>query len=239
MQRRSLALSADSRATLNDPGTYPHYLIGLLAIGNNISALGSFLAASEGLPPRRLHQMILATSAACLAFLLLFLFTGKALLRFFGISVSSFEIAGGLLLGRVGMQMLAARSLRPASSAATHPSRRLPAAASRGHQALLSEAVVPIGIPLTVGAGTFSTVVLFSTRAARQGTSLQLLAAIVSLVLINAVVFRFASTVMRRLGSLGLLLFTRIMGLFTLAIGVEFVLHGLSAAYRAVGRPPL
>lgn len=227
--------SADFRATLNDPGTYPHYLIGLLAIGNNISALGSFLAATEGLSPRRLHQMILATSAACLAFLLLFLFTGKALLRFFGISVSSFEIAGGLLLGRVGMQMLAARSLRPASAAAPPLSLAPPAAASRGHHALLSEAVVPIGIPLTVGAGTFSAVVLFANSAARSHTSASLLLAIVMLVLINALVFRFASTVIHRLGPLGLMIFTRIMGLFTLAIGVEFVVRGLKTIVADLG----
>jgi multiple antibiotic resistance protein len=221
-----------------DQGSYPHYLFGLLAIGNNISALGSFLAASEGLPPRRLHLMILTTSAACLAFLLLFMLTGKALLGFFGISVSSFEIAGGLLLGRVGLQMLAARSLRPASAAVADASLAAPPAALAGHHALLSEAVVPIGIPLTVGAGTFSAVVLFATAAARQGTSLQLLAAIVSLVVINAVVFRFASTVMQRVGPLGLLLFIRIMGLFTLAIGVEFVLHGLVTVYRGLAHPP-
>lgn len=216
-----------------DQGSFQHYLIGLLAIGNNISALGSFLAASEGLSPRRLDQMILITSAACLAFLLLFMLTGRALLGFFGISISSFQIAGGLLLVRVGLQMIDARGA-PATAEPKPLTAGRPGSSSRDH-ARLSEAVVPIGIPLTVGAGTFSAVVLFATSAARQGTSPSLLAAIVSLVLINAVVFRFASTVMQRLGPLGLLLFTRIMGLFTLAIGVEFVLHGLTVVVRSRG----
>jgi small neutral amino acid transporter SnatA (MarC family) len=49
-----------------------------------------------------------------------------------------------------------------------------------------------------------------------------------ALVLINAVVFRFATTVMRRVGPLGLTIFTKIMGLFTLSIGVEFVVQGVS-----------
>ena len=211
-------------------GSFQHYLFGLLAIGNNISALGAFLAASEGMTPRRLNQMILITSGACLAFLLLFMLTGRAVLAFFGISISSFEIAGGLLLGRVGLQMLASSGPAPAASEAI----KVAPLSSGGHHALLSEAVVPIGIPLTVGAGTFSAVVLFAAGAARNGTSLSLLAAIVALVLINAVVFRFASTVMRRVGRLGLTLFIRIMGLFTLAIGVEFVLHGLTTVVRGL-----
>jgi len=216
-----------------DQGSFQHYLIGLLAIGNNISALGSFLAASEGLSPRRLDQMILITSAACLAFLLLFMLTGRALLGFFGISISSFQIAGGLLLVRVGLQMIDARGAHAAAAAEPKPLTTGRAGCSSRDHIRLSEAVVPIGIPLTVGAGTFSVVVLFATSAARQGNSPSLLAAIISLVLINAVVFRFASTVMQRLGPLGLLLFTRIMGLFTLAIGVEFVLHGLTVVVRS------
>lgn len=211
--------------------SFQHYLIGLLAIGNNISALGAFLAASEGMGPRRLHQMILVTSGACLGFLLLFMLTGRALLGFFGISISSFEIAGGLLLGRVGLQMMASRGPAPSGDKAID----VPAASPGRHHALLSEAVVPIGIPLTVGAGTVSAVVLFATSAARNHTSLSLLAAIVTLVLINALVFRFASTVMQWLGPLGLTLFIRVMGLFTLAIGVEFVLRGLRSILMDLG----
>ena len=59
-----------------------------------------------------------------------------------------------------------------------------------------------------------------------------LLAAILALVLINALVFRFANTVMRRVGPLALTIFTKIMGLFTLSIGVEFVVNGVRTIYR-------
>jgi multiple antibiotic resistance protein len=98
----------------------------------------------------------------------------------------------------------------------------------------ISNAVVPIGIPLTVGAGTASAVVLFASSAARNGSSDMLLAAILALVLINAMVFRFANTVMRRVGLLALTIFTKIMGLFTLSIGVEFVVHGVKTIYKGL-----
>lgn len=209
-----------------------HYLLGLLAIGNNIPALGAFLDQTRGLSRRQVWRLILNTSAVCLIFLLLFMTCGLTVLGIFGISISSFQIAGGLLLGLLGLEMMGrGRTTAPAGSAPApvHPSA-LEGEAGDWHQAL-TNAVVPIGIPLTVGAGTFSAVVLFANSAARSHTSSSLLVAIVLLVLINALVFRFASTVIRRLGPLGLMIFTRIMGLFTLAIGVEFVVRGL----RSVG----
>jgi len=209
-----------------------HYLLGLLAIGNNIPALGAFLDQTRGLPKRRVWRLILNTSAVCLIFLLLFMSCGLAVLRVFGISISSFQIAGGLLLGLLGLEMMG-RSRSP-SSPETEPSREGSNEHGAWHQAL-TNAVVPIGIPLTVGAGTFSAVVLFANSAARSRTTPSLVLAIVLLVLINALVFRFASTVIHRLGPLGLMIFTRIMGLFTLAIGVEFVVRGVKTIALDLG----
>lgn len=211
-----------------DHGTFQHYLIGLLAIGNNVSSLGAYLAQSQGMSRQRIWNMILTTSLVCFVFLLVFMLFGTTVLNFFGISISSFEIAGGLLLGGVGMEMMSAASPGPAA----HKSVDLPDQDDFG--TALSNAVVPIGIPLTVGAGTASAVVLFANAATRNGSSASLVAAILVLVLINALVFRFATTVMRRVGPLALTIFTKIMGLFTLSIGVEFVVHGVTTIYRGL-----
>jgi len=172
--------------------------------------------------------VIFTTSFVYLIFLVMFMLGGTAVLGFFGISISSFEIAGGLLLGCVGMEMMGSASPGPAA----HKSVDLPE--QNQDNTDLSNAVVPIAIPLTVGAGTASAVVLFANAASRNGSSSDLLAAIVTLVLINALVFRFANTVMRRVGPLALTIFTKIMGLFTLAIGVEFVVHGVTTIYTGL-----
>jgi len=205
-----------------DNATFQHYLIGLLAIGNNVSSMGAYLAQTQGMARRRIWQVIFLTTLVCFVFLVLFMLFGTAVLNFFGISISSFEIAGGLLLGGVGMEMMGAAIHGPAA----HKLVDMPQ--QDNFHTALSNAVVPIGIPLTVGAGTASAVVLFAHAAASNGSGASLLAAILALVLINAVVFRFATTVMRRVGPLGLTIFTKIMGLFTLAIGVEFVVQGVS-----------
>lgn len=213
-----------------DQGTFQHYLIGLLAIGNNVSSLGVYLAQTQRMARARIWHMILTTSLVCFLFLLLFMLCGTAVLRFFGISISSFEIAGGLLLGGVGMEMMSSADPGPA----VHKAVAMPE--QDDFRSALSNAVVPIGIPLTVGAGTASAVVLFANAASRNGSGGSLLAAILTLVLINALVFRFAHTVMRRVGPLALTIFTKIMGLFTLSIGVEFVVQGLSTIYTGLRR---
>lgn len=212
-----------------DHNSFQHYLIGLLAIGNNVSAIGAFLLQTKGLPEAKVKRIILITSGACLGMLLLFMLVGTAILDFFGISISAFQIAGGLLLGGVGLDMMNARQPDDIDVKAVDPNR-----AARRYQddaQLYASAVVPIAIPLTVGAGTFSAVILFADLAATSGSSINLFAAIVALVLVNHLVFSFSARIVHFAGEVGLSVFTKIMGLFTLAIGVQFIVRGLSTIY--------
>ena len=92
--------------------------------------------------------------------------------------------------------------------------------------------MVAIALPLTVGAGTFSAVILFSDQAQSSGKMPALVMAIEALVVVNFVVFSFSARIVRLVGDLGLSVFTKVMGLFSLAIGLEFILRGLSTVYR-------
>ena len=211
-----------------ETSSFQHYLVGLLAIGNNVSALGAFLLHTQGMPRTKVKRLILMSSLACLITLVLFMLVGTRILDFFGISVSAFQIAGGLLLGGVGLEMMNSRSPLPTGAAASVPK---PPESDLSDAQFYSAAVVPIGIPLTIGAGTLSAVVLFAETAARTGTLLNLLAAIVILVMVNTAIFRFSSRIMAWLGAVGVTIFIKLMGLFTLAIGVEFLTKGLGAIY--------
>ena len=53
--------------------SFQHYLIGLLAIGNNISALGAFLLHTQGMPRAKVKRLILMSSLACFITLVLFM----------------------------------------------------------------------------------------------------------------------------------------------------------------------
>ena len=219
-------------ASLLEPNTFQHFLIGLLAIGNNISAIGAFLIQTKGLPRTQIQRMIAITSTASLLMLLLFMQFGTTVLGFFGISISSFQIAGGILLGGVGLDMMNARLSNDVDIKAVDSS--LVDRQSLDKAQLYASAVVPIAIPLTVGAGTFSAVILFADLGARTGSQSGLFCAILALVGLNYLVFQFSARIVRFVGELGLSVFTKIMGLFTLAIGVEFIIRGLTNIYKSL-----
>ena len=220
--------------SLIEQSTFQHFLIGLLAIGNNISAIGAFLIQTRGLPKAQVQRMIAITCTASLLMLLLFMQFGTAVLGFFGISISSFQIAGGILLGGVGLDMMNARLSNDVDVKAVDSSLVDRQALDKAH--LYASAVVPIAIPLTVGAGTFSAVILFADLGARSGSQASLFCAILALVGLNYLVFQFSSRIVKFVGEVGLSVFTKIMGLFTLAIGVEFIVRGLTTIYRHLQR---
>jgi multiple antibiotic resistance protein len=152
-----------------DHAPFQHYLIGLLAIGNNVSALGAFLRLTRELPRTRVRKMVAVTSAACFGMLLIFMFVGGAALDFFGISISAFQIAGGLLLAGVDLNMMNAR--QPTVVDVKAVNHNLSEASNQADSQLYSGAVMPIAIPLTVGAGTFSAVILYANVANKTASS--------------------------------------------------------------------
>ena len=91
---------------LINPNTFHDYLTRLLAIGNSVSALGAFLLLTKGMPRNKINQIIFISSLTCLITLVGFMFIGTRILNFFGISINAFQVAGGILLGKVGLEML-------------------------------------------------------------------------------------------------------------------------------------
>ena len=74
---------------------------------------------TQGIPRRKVHRLILISSFACLVILVLFMLVGTRILDFFGISVDAFQIAGGLVLGRVGLDEISLLVLLPLSDFAS------------------------------------------------------------------------------------------------------------------------
>lgn len=152
---------------------------------------------------------------------------GAGVLAFFGISISAFQIAGGILLGGTGMSMLSSKSTSGVGEKSV-------ASSADQESALLSQAIVPIAMPLTAGAGTISTVTLFSESAARTGTTLELFLAISVMSVVIFLIFHYAISLIKILGQTGMSVLIKVMGLFTLAIGVQFIVSGISTIYRGL-----
>lgn len=146
---------------------------------------------------------------------------GSAILKFFGISLQAIMISGGLILVMVSFRMLEGQAL-------TYRSSRLEREEGEKKEDV---SIIPMAIPVLAGPAAITTVMVFANRAKGVGDWVALFAALaVSLALTHAILQK--SEVMAKwLGTTGLRVLTRAMGLILIAMGVEFVLSGVKGYF--------
>ena len=172
----------------------------------------------DTLQRRRILQRMILT---VLITLLFFQYSGLYLFTLIGISLPSFQVAGGLILASMAWSMLHATNSRMQT---TPP---------EGQESTRREdvSIVPLGIPMLAGPGTITTVILY---AQQQGTNIwghgELSAVIVLAAVTLYLLFTLAQPLYNKLGVTGARVTTRIMGMLLLAVAMEFVLRGINEA---------
>ena len=199
--------------------TFQHYLLGLFAVANNIPALPPYMNMCREIEKNGQHRLCFVATSTSLTIMTVSMLIGAAVLDFFGISIAAFRIAGGLLLVSSGLGMLKSRCEEPGSISALRLSDVIPLA------------VVPIAIPLTTGAGTISTIILFAESAHTISGLAKIGAAILGVSAVNYLTFYYSPVIIRVLGHTGMDIFTKIFGLITLALGIQFILTGVTGAF--------
>jgi multiple antibiotic resistance protein len=216
----------DNPATevINELRNGPYVRFSLLAVSSifflvdPFAAIPSFLAITDGVDATRRSRMARKGALTCFIVLTTFAVAGRLIFRMFGISLPAFEVAGGLILLLIGLDMLEAkRSPTQEASGDTEE-------ASHKEDA----GIVPLGIPMLAGPGAISSVMVLvgQVRTAWQ------MAAIVGCIAFTAVVSYFvlsgASRVRLFLGETGIRILVRIMGLLLVALAMQFFVNGLT-----------
>lgn len=196
-------------------------LISLFVIVDPPGNVFSYLALSGGAASPAARQLARRASLYAFLILALFIFIGRLILKFFGISLPAMQIAGGLLLFRIAFDMLEARG----------HFNRLDTSSSLVAADYRDIALVPLAMPLLSGPGAIATVLVLSGRAKTALEVALLLMALTAIMSITYLFFRFAEPLLRLLKENGLRLLTRLMGLILAALAVEFVLQGLKGAF--------
>jgi multiple antibiotic resistance protein len=198
----------------------------LFAIINPFGNLPIFISYTIGESRGVQRWLALFVAFTILIFLIIFLFSGAAILKFFGISLAAFQIAGGILLLLTGIDMVRGQH--------NEKSRQLAAQADinafQEAELMYRKILIPLGIPLFVGPGSISTAILYANKAQNNETFLGLIAVVVGISVLVFVILMLGQAIAKLLGQTGLDIATRIMGLLLAAIGVQFILSGLSDA---------
>ncbi len=198
--------------------------ISLLALVNPLGAIPFFItftATNSRAERRRIVRIASITVAFVIAFTTLL---GQQVINFFGISVNSFQVGGGIIMLLMALSMINAQP----GGTRTTPEEEV--------EGELKEniAVVPLAIPLLAGPGTISTVIIYADKAESVWQRMSLIGSGIAIAMLVFLALSAADPISRALGRTGINVATRLMGLMLAALGVELIVDGLIALIPAL-----
>jgi len=200
--------------------------ISLLALVNPLGAIPFFISFTAS-NTRRERQKIVRIASLAVALVIAFTtLVGQQVIDFFGISVNSFQVGGGIVMLLMAISMINAQ---PGGTKTT------PEEAVEGEEKD-NIAVVPLAIPLLTGPGTISTVIIYSDKADTYLTRVALIGSGLAIGVIVFLALSAADPISRVLGRTGINVATRLMGLMLAALGVELIVDGLKALIPVLAR---
>lgn len=176
-----------------------------------VGVLPMFLSLTDGLDSKRLRTVILQSVLTAVTVAVIFVLAGPELLRFMGITVPDFMLAGGLLLLAISLNTLLGEKRAQEID-------------------VTSLGAVPIGIPLITGPAVLTTCVLLANT---YGKALTMTAVVINIALAG-LIFGFAGPITNRLGHTGSKAVSKVASMLLAAIAVMLMRKGVFAMIAAL-----
>lgn len=171
-----------------------------------IGALPVFISLTKGTPRKKLFRLIISSIITAAIVGLLFVYIGQQVLQLMGITVADFMVAGGVLLFVISLGDMVTLE---------KPSRRMTNTEELGP--------VPIGVPLIVGPGVLTTVMLLVKEHGFFPTSI----ALVINIALAGIIFSSSTIIVKLIGKNGTKIVSKIASLFLTAISVMIIRKGI------------
>jgi len=187
----------------------------------------AYLALTSRYDPAKRRRTALIACVAATLVMSGFGIVGSWVFHFLGLSLPAFKIAGGLVLFLVAIDMIRAQ----------RSTQEDPEEMQEGKVAS-DVAIAPLAVPLLAGPAALSTVSVLMGKAEGDVGKMLLVHGAVGLTgAVSYITFRLAEPIQRRLGTTGIHVLGRILGLVLAGIAVQFVLDGLRGA-GVIPEPP-
>ena len=177
------------------------------------------LAADRGAVERRrlARRAVLVAGGILLAFAL----AGSWVLHRLGISLGAFQVAGGILLFWIAVRMVFAEHQRETAAEEAEARSRV------------DISVFPLAIPIIAGPGSMASIMILvgEARAVRGGLALVVLTT-AAVLLLCYVALRLSEPLVRALGTTGVNVVTRVLGVLLAALAVQYVADGALTLFR-------
>jgi len=194
----------------------------IFAIVNPVSGVMAFISMTSHMSQSDKIYIAKRSVVIACVIALVFSISGEIILKLFNITADSLRIAGGILLFLVAIDMLFARTTRESIT-----KEELNEAAQKENISIF-----PIAMPLLTGPGAITTIIVLIRTAENIDLKLMVIGAILVTFSITFMIFRFSESFNRIVGMTGMLVMTRIMGLFLGAIAVDFISTGIKGIFK-------
>ncbi len=192
--------------------------VALFAIMNPIGAVPILITLTDGYSIKERKEVIRRSVYMASGMLFGFMFLGVYIFDILGINIYDFEIAGGILLFKVGFDMLQGKTSQTKITNAEQQD-------SAEREAI---AIAPIGTPLLAGPGSITTAIIYFNGTGIGIFSRFMVVLAVILVLVLAfIILRYSLPIFQRIGKTGAIVISRIMGLLLTAIAVDLITTGI------------
>ena len=199
--------------------------IALIALVNPLGVLPMFISLTQDFDSAQKQRAIRTAAFTVVAVITTCALLGEQIIKFFGISTASLQVAGGLLILLMSLSMLNAQ---PSGAKTTAEERD-----EAEHKDTIG--VVPLGIPLLTGPGAMSTVIVLAGKSHHASDYAALIGSGVVIAALVWLTLQMAEPIARVMGRTGINIATRIMGLLVAAVAVEFIVDGLVVMMPVLG----
>ncbi len=149
--------------------------------------------------------------------LIVFSFMGDLIFKFYGITINAFMIAGGIIFFRNSLDMIEAKVSRASST----PQEEEEAENKN------DIGITPIGIPIIAGPGAITSVMLLSSQTSNFSEKILLHFNIIITLLLTYFILLLGKKISKKIGTTGIRIIQRIMGLVLMVISIQFIINGI------------
>lgn len=177
-----------------------------------------FLVLTRGMDRKQRNQVAIRSSVIATLVLSMFAIFGTSILGLFGITISAFKLAGGLLLFYIAFEMIFERR---------EQRREASAEVAITKDMIQNISAFPLAVPLIAGPGTISATILLADKFGPIESRVALIPVILVSVAITWSIFMIAERLDKLLGQTGRSILTRLLGMLLAALAVQFVFDAI------------
>ncbi|MBS30104.1 MAG: hypothetical protein CMG39_02945 [Candidatus Marinimicrobia bacterium] len=159
--------------------------------------------------------------------LTIFAIMGDLIFKFYGITIYAFMIAGGILFLRNSFDMIDSKISRESSTPL------------ETKEAIQKEdiSITPIGIPLIAGPGAITSIMILSSQTSSYVDKCIVHINILITLIITYIILLLGKKISKKIGTTGIRIIQRIMGLILLVISIQFIINGILLLMESQSKP--